>query len=631
MKKRKKSSREKRALVGALCTAAVILAGSTFAWFTSQDDVTNRLTATANYGVSIVEDFTPPKEMVPGQEVDKDVSIVNTGSIDAFVRTNLTNILQVSRYSTQELLGASPSITQTGYFKNKTSGEVTKVTAASAGTAPTNPDTNGYDLYYTTYKFTIDDSTIATYLNPTDTVNDAQGLSKAETETALKLTANEVTTLQAGGELVVYASESFAPSGVRSGDDDDIAVVATSNFNDSDYPVLTNGSGKYYINVGDVYYDVTKTAAASTGVNATYTCTATVPTTDTVTPSGLSYEVMTFRTSDFHGSAQFLPYKTGLYLFRRYDVTNGTPTKTYYSGYYYVAQDASGTDAITNAGKGNYYALDNYREAKAGDPEGGDKITMHPYLNTVDNTASNYVTITTDDDGIISSIKNLKLRTKTALQDYTAYFLANPSASPAVLAGAKDENGYYTNAEVKREFLATEDGTALTSAADIKTAKMIKVTYTFGTSDATDDVIFYVKLADNWSTYWTYVEETDVTDKNVIRDKNNTVGYFYYNYRLPAGKTSERLIDSVKLGSAVTNIAFADLVYDLNIHLDSIQITRDETNKQVVDSAKANWKDALGDITNVTVNTGEYVDGAGLEIKASTQDTDTSTPAIKWG
>ena len=75
MTKRKKNTRERRALVGALCTAAVIVAGSTFAWFTSTDEVTNRMTASANYGVSIVEDFTPPEDMTPGQKVNKDVSV----------------------------------------------------------------------------------------------------------------------------------------------------------------------------------------------------------------------------------------------------------------------------------------------------------------------------------------------------------------------------------------------------------------------------------------------------------------------------------------------------------------------------------------------------------------------------
>jgi len=53
----KKSAKEKHVLIAALLVAAVTITGSTFAWFTSKDEVTNRLTASADYGVSIVEDF----------------------------------------------------------------------------------------------------------------------------------------------------------------------------------------------------------------------------------------------------------------------------------------------------------------------------------------------------------------------------------------------------------------------------------------------------------------------------------------------------------------------------------------------------------------------------------------------
>jgi len=57
-KKRKKTSKEKRVLVASLGIAAVVAAGSTFAWFTSQDEVTNRLSANAAYDVSVIETFT---------------------------------------------------------------------------------------------------------------------------------------------------------------------------------------------------------------------------------------------------------------------------------------------------------------------------------------------------------------------------------------------------------------------------------------------------------------------------------------------------------------------------------------------------------------------------------------------
>ncbi|MBP0986838.1 MAG: hypothetical protein J6S92_00960, partial [Oscillospiraceae bacterium] len=94
MKNSKKN--ETRVLIASLSIAAVAVAGATFAWFTSKDEVTNRLTASANYGVSIVEDFTPPEDWLPGQKINKDVSAVNTGNVDAYVRLAILNDLTVN-------------------------------------------------------------------------------------------------------------------------------------------------------------------------------------------------------------------------------------------------------------------------------------------------------------------------------------------------------------------------------------------------------------------------------------------------------------------------------------------------------------------------------------------------------
>lgn len=84
--KKKKTSKEKRVLIGALCVAAAVVAGSTFAWFTSTDEVTNKLSASGDYGVAIAEDFTPPEDWIPGQSIKKAVKVVNTGNVDAFIR-----------------------------------------------------------------------------------------------------------------------------------------------------------------------------------------------------------------------------------------------------------------------------------------------------------------------------------------------------------------------------------------------------------------------------------------------------------------------------------------------------------------------------------------------------------------
>ena len=91
---KKQNSKDRRIAIASIIVAGMIVAGSTFAWFTSQDDVTNRLTAHADYGVSITENFTPPDEWVPGQEINKDVSAVNTGNVDAYMRMKLAYALK---------------------------------------------------------------------------------------------------------------------------------------------------------------------------------------------------------------------------------------------------------------------------------------------------------------------------------------------------------------------------------------------------------------------------------------------------------------------------------------------------------------------------------------------------------
>lgn len=91
------NSKKRRRVLGVSCIlAALIIASSSFAWFTSKDEVTNRLTASSDYGVSIVESFTPPKNWIPGQEINKDVYAVNTGNIEAFVKEELSGILDYS-------------------------------------------------------------------------------------------------------------------------------------------------------------------------------------------------------------------------------------------------------------------------------------------------------------------------------------------------------------------------------------------------------------------------------------------------------------------------------------------------------------------------------------------------------
>lgn len=105
--KKKRSNLQRKVLALSIVLALLIVAGGTFAWFTSKDEVTNKLTASNNYGVSIVESFTPPENWAPGQEVNKDVFLTNTGNIDAFVKASVSSAMNLTLEDTPLSITAS--------------------------------------------------------------------------------------------------------------------------------------------------------------------------------------------------------------------------------------------------------------------------------------------------------------------------------------------------------------------------------------------------------------------------------------------------------------------------------------------------------------------------------------------
>lgn len=75
--------------VSGVLTVGVI--GGTLAWFTSQDKATNAFNTASNSdnngsGIKIVEEFEKPENMLPGDNVNKDVQVKNTTTYDQFIR-----------------------------------------------------------------------------------------------------------------------------------------------------------------------------------------------------------------------------------------------------------------------------------------------------------------------------------------------------------------------------------------------------------------------------------------------------------------------------------------------------------------------------------------------------------------
>ncbi|WP_430602371.1 hypothetical protein IGJ02_002709 [Enterococcus sp. DIV0724b] len=89
----KKNKKKKLAAASGLALLA-FLAG-TFAWINSQDQKINRVDAAAIKDDSVsVEEVWNPKDIIPGTEATKEVTVKNTGNVPVFVRVSYEEVLK---------------------------------------------------------------------------------------------------------------------------------------------------------------------------------------------------------------------------------------------------------------------------------------------------------------------------------------------------------------------------------------------------------------------------------------------------------------------------------------------------------------------------------------------------------
>ncbi|MCR4794090.1 MAG: BsaA family SipW-dependent biofilm matrix protein [Ruminococcus sp.] len=486
--KKKKTSKEKRVLIASLCIAAAIAAGSTFAWFTSKDEVTNRLSASAAYNVSIAEDFQPPEEWVPGQVIEKNVSATNTGNVDAFVRMWMQGEMRV--------------------IKEDANG----VALDSIGTITDATDENYKKLGFTKYNGSKYLKTLSKTSN--ENPDDAQNASSTNTKAY-----SEVMAMQSGGFLA------YAPS-------------------DAEYSYTTNQE-----TVLDNYYNgtalISKTVPANTNVEVVASNTADNVTAQTYDGSSTYFKGVAI------DSDTFKPKTTGLYLFRRI-IDTGTDDKYEYSGYYYIAG--------SGYGDGTYYALQTGKHATTD-------------TNTSDNT-------------VPTSQITVALDSQSNLVDHIT-----PACKLLTVTESKVENS-----GLNWVYTPGTDGKATMTA-----------TYNGGTADdTTDDIAIDVALV-NVDARTTGLNKDDNTKGDTETWKaigSGALTTFYYNNDLESGDTTSRLIDSVMLNQNTTQKAYYAFDFDLNVFLESVQVTKDETNKELTTPVTPWNASTNGASTPANVNTG---------------------------
>jgi predicted ribosomally synthesized peptide with SipW-like signal peptide len=114
--------RKKRMLIATLGIAALIVGGLTFAWFTSQQTVTNTFKTSGNFKTTVVENFTPPTNWQPGTTTDKIVQVTNTGTIDAYTRIEFVPTLTFYSVVKDEETQQPKTVTVTDSFVSPDSG-----------------------------------------------------------------------------------------------------------------------------------------------------------------------------------------------------------------------------------------------------------------------------------------------------------------------------------------------------------------------------------------------------------------------------------------------------------------------------------------------------------------------------
>lgn len=95
---------KKKWVVAATSLAVVAALAATFAWFQSEDSAKNHFEGDlAGNDVEVIETFTPPVDWKPGDKVNKDVAVMNTGDYDSLIRVSFEEILTKLKNPNSEL------------------------------------------------------------------------------------------------------------------------------------------------------------------------------------------------------------------------------------------------------------------------------------------------------------------------------------------------------------------------------------------------------------------------------------------------------------------------------------------------------------------------------------------------
>lgn len=533
-------SKRRRRVLGASCIlAALIVAGSSFAWFTSKDEVTNRLTATADYGVTIAEDFTPPNNWVPGQKVDKNVGVVNTGNVDAFVRAWLEGEMRVVN-ETSEAKATWDATNKK--FVNSTDDIIVNANQLQTALVPvTDESLKALNLNYITTISSVDyylrELTKTKRDNPTP-----NGSTGGDANDNNPDAYSEVMAIQAGGELVYTTGTKFkfTPNQSLTVHDDQNAIQNI---------------------VKDTNYTVTVDSTAAR----------------TIAVSGTAITVNDIKYLPSIDSDSFVPATPGLYIFKRNSAlkdtfassTSADQDDMEFTGYFYAASVADETSGTP--GSGAYLALHN--GVATSDTDRSDYTLPSGAITATYSSSANTWTYVPS-----ATLQLFTAERKTYQNNELKWTYTAPVAAVAE-SGTPGDSGYVAAQPAKQGFLQAQvtDGPKVNVyLANILGTDSIAPTGTSG-KDAGLEYATAATDAESWTPIFTTRSANDTWGAA------DSVQYtFYYNNDVEEGCTTERLVDSVELDKEVTQSAYMSFDFDLNVKMESVQVTVGEDGKEGV-------------------------------------------------
>ncbi|MCL2014333.1 MAG: SipW-dependent-type signal peptide-containing protein [Oscillospiraceae bacterium] len=138
-----KIKRKPLILTGAIALTVLLVLASTFAWFTANDSVKNKLATKEGLAkIKIQEVFVEPDDWKPGQTITKEVSVINPGSAPALIRVSFMELLKVNLPpigestifdQTKEDYGRRPSVIDNSLYSGADWFEVTTTANVSKG------------------------------------------------------------------------------------------------------------------------------------------------------------------------------------------------------------------------------------------------------------------------------------------------------------------------------------------------------------------------------------------------------------------------------------------------------------------------------------------------------------------